>query len=286
MRVLDLPHARLWNGDCVAGMRAHVPDASVDLVFADPPYGIRGDRLDVHYNRDERFAVEGYVEIGAKDYPAFTRAWISEATRVLRPGGAIFVVSGWSHIGTVLQALSETGLVEVNHLIWRYSFGVYTSRKFVTSHYHIPYWVKPPLSKATFDPQARFLDPTDSYQDRQDVLDVPRKNKPGQAKNKNQLPEALLERLLAYTTRPGDVVLDPFMGGFTTARVAVRMGCRALGFEMNPKAFDRFGPAVAEVHPEPRPAPQAPDPADLARRTRMRTTRNARRAQAKTGGTA
>lgn len=191
------------------------------------------------------------------------------------------VVSGWSHIGTVLHAISEAGLTQVNHLIWRYSFGVYTTRKFVTSHYHIPYWVKPPLSKATFDAKTRFLDPADSYQDRQDVLDVPRKNKPGQAKNKNQLPKALLERLLAYTTCPGDVVLDPFMGGFTTARVAVRMGCTVLGFKLNPKAFDCFAPGIADVLPEPRPAPAVPDPKELAQRVRMRATRNARRAQAK-----
>jgi site-specific DNA-methyltransferase (adenine-specific) len=285
MRLIETPHARLWNGDYIAEMRTHISDGAVDLVLADPPYGIRDDGLDVHYNRNERFAVEGYVEVNPADYPAFTRAWIAEAARCLHPGGAMMVVSSWSHNGIVLQAFSEAGLTEGNHLLWRYSFGVYTTRKIVTPHYHIPYWVKPHLSKATFDPQARFLDPADFYHDRQDDLDVPRKNKLGQAKNKNQLPEALLERLLVYTTRPGDVVLDPFMGGCTTARVAVRMGCTALGFEMNPKAFDRFASGIADVSLEPCPAPIAPNPKDLALRVRMRKTRNLRRAQAKAQGT-
>lgn len=278
---IETPYAKLWNGDCISGMRTFIPEASIDLILADPPYGIGGDRLDVHYNRDERFALEGYVEVKPQDYPTFTRAWITESTRVLKPGGAIFVFSGWSHLSTVLQALSETQLIEINHLIWHYPFGVYTNRKFVTSHYHILYWVKPPLTKATFDSKARFLDPTDSYRDRQDVLYIPRQNKPGQIKNKNQLPEPLLERIIAYTTKPGHVVLDPFMGSFSTARVAIRMGCFVIGFELNPYAFNTFAPGIAHIQPQPRPAPIAPDPLELARRTRIRQNRHLRRTQNK-----
>ena len=96
------------NADCVRGAVAHLPDASVDLIVTDPPYGIEGDRLHRHYNRDERFVVDGYVEVDAKKYKAFSRAWIAQAERVLRPGGQLYVVSGYTNLYDVLDGLRRT----------------------------------------------------------------------------------------------------------------------------------------------------------------------------------
>src|SRR5690348_2743055 len=122
----------LVNADCVKGALRHLPDASVDLIITDPPYGIEGDRLHRHYNRDERFVIGGYVEVEKQAYNAFSRAWIAQAERVLRPGGQIYIVSGYTNLYDVLDALRGTSLVEINHLIWKYNFGVYTSRKYVS----------------------------------------------------------------------------------------------------------------------------------------------------------
>lgn len=234
----------LVNGDCVKGALRHLADASVDLIVTDPPYGIQGDRLHRHYNRDERCVVDGYVEVESKRYNAFSRAWIAQAARVLKPGGQIYIVSGYSNLYDVLDALRATNLVEINHLIWKYNFGVYTSAKFVSSHYHILYYAKPG-ARRTFHLQARF--PLDAgteeggsanYRDREDVWTINREYKPGRVKNKNELPHALLEKMIAYSSSPGDLVCDFFMGGGSTGVAAIGMNRRFAGFEISRKAYE------------------------------------------------
>jgi site-specific DNA-methyltransferase (adenine-specific) len=253
------------NADCVRGAVAHLPDASVDLIVTDPPYGIEGDRLHRHYNRDERFVVDGYVEVDAKKYNAFSRAWIAQAERVLRPGGQLYVVSGYTNLYDVLDALRHTRLREINHLIWKYNFGVYTSSKFVSSHYHILYYAKPG-GRRTFNLQSRFaLDETAgdgrslNYRDREDVWTINREYKPGRRKNKNELPKALLQKILTYSSKEGDLVCDFFMGGGSTAAVAIGMNRRFVGFEVSERTFRSRVPELRKVAPgsmlEPEPAP-------------------------------
>jgi site-specific DNA-methyltransferase (adenine-specific) len=245
MRCVELAGNLYYQGDCVEGARGHLPDGSVDLVVTDPPYGIGGDRLHQHYNRDEGHVVDGYVEVPEGEYGEFTRAWVAEAARVLRPNGSIYIVSGYTHLYHVLDALRATELREVNHLIWRYGFGVHTRRKYVSSHYHVLYYERPGPGKRTFNANVRFgpgerdadgrsLD----YADREDVWAIDREYKPGRRKNKNELPTALLVKMLQYSSRPGDMVCDMFMGGFGTARVAVGLGRRFVGFELAPAIFE------------------------------------------------
>lgn len=243
------------NGDCIDGAIAHLADASVDLIVSDPPYGIGGDRLHRHYNRDESFVVEGYVEIPSSQYADFTRGWIAQADRVLRPGGQIYVVSGYTNLFSVLAALRETSLTEINHIIWKYNFGVYTSRKFVSSHYHILYYAKPG-ARRTFNTQARFsLDErtenerSRNYEDRQDVWTINREYKPGKVKNKNELPRALLEKMIAYSSNEGDRVCDFFMGGGSTAAVAIGMNRRFSGFEISKRTFGACVPELLGAVP-------------------------------------
>lgn len=235
--------ARVWLGDCVEQSHERLKDNSVDLIVTDPPYGIDGDKLDKHYNRDESFVIPGYVEVPKNDYAAFSSRWISEAARVLRPNGSMYIVSGWTNLKDILAACDSAGLRCVNHIIWQFNFGVYTTRKFVSGHYHILLLTKPGKGKKhkpfVFNRPAG-LSNKEFYQDAQDVWRIPREYRPGQAKNKNQLPEALVEKMIGYSSNHGDVVCDFFMGGFTTARVAVRMGREAVGFEMNPNAYEKF----------------------------------------------
>ncbi len=80
-----------YNEDCISGAREHLQDNSVDLIITDPPYGIRGDTLHRHYNRNERCVIPGYVEIPCDEYRDFSERWIREAERVLRPGGSLYV---------------------------------------------------------------------------------------------------------------------------------------------------------------------------------------------------
>lgn len=243
------------NADCVRGAADHLADGSVDLIVTDPPYGIEGDRLDRHYNRDERFVDDGYVEVDARDYARFSREWIAQAERVLKPGGQLYIVSGYTNLYDVLGALRGTKLREINHIIWKYNFGVYTSTKFVSSHYHILYYVKPG-GRRRFNLEARFaLDETAAdgrslnYRDREDVWSINREYKPGQRKNKNELPKALLKKILAYSSVEGDLVCDFFLGGGSTAAVAIGMNRRFVGFEVSPRTFRSRVPALRKIIP-------------------------------------
>jgi site-specific DNA-methyltransferase (adenine-specific) len=234
-----------YNTDCITGAREHLADNSIDLIVTDPPYGISGDTLHKHYNRDESFVLDGYVEVPQSEYPQFTRDWIQEAARVLKPGGSMYIVSGYTNLIHILNALAETKLQEINHLIWKYNFGVYTKKKYISSHYHVLFYQKPG-GEATFNTFSRYADaekPEDgkgslNYQDREDVWVINKEFKPGKIKNKNELPTQLLTKIIQYSSNEGDMVCDFFLGSFSTAKVAIGLNRRACGFEKSPIAFE------------------------------------------------
>lgn len=233
----------IWNTDCVTGMQEHVASGSVDFIFTDPPYGIEGDGLDSHYNRDDSKVIAGYVDVPRARYAAWCQEWITECERVLRPGGSLYIVSGYTNLHHILNALHATGLEEINHIIARYSFGVYTKKKWVSSHYHVLFWARPQArgQVRTFNTHCRFSDTTDSYNDRLSVQTLPREYKTGEIRNNNQLAEPFIEKFIEYSSNPGDLVLDPFGGSFSTGRAALKLGRRFQGFELNPAAYDYFG---------------------------------------------
>lgn len=232
-----------------------MPDDSVDLIITDPPYGIKGDTLHKHYNRDETYVVSGYVEIPEEEYGEFSEQWIAEAARILRPGGSMYIVSGYSNLFHILSALRKTPLVEINHIIWKYNFGVWTSRKYISSHYHILFYEKPGGTRR-FNLETRFgvgekdeIDGSLNYQDREDVWTINRENKPGRVKNKNELPVNLLVKMIQYSSTEGDIVCDLFLGGGSTARAAIGLNRRAIGFELSSSIFSVRAPELAEVSP-------------------------------------
>lgn len=235
---------KIFNEDCITGAQKHIKDESVDLIITDPPYGIDGDKLHRHYNRDESHVIDGYVEVPADEYEDFSEKWISEAERILKPGGSIYIVSGYTNLFFLLKALRQTSLKELNHIIWKYNFGVYTRTKYVSSHYHILFYVKPG-KKHKFNTFSRY-DATEknntggsmNYTDREDVWLINKEYKPGKKKNKNELPTELLKKMIAYSSNPGDWVCDMFLGGFSTAKIALKMGRKTLGFEISQKMFD------------------------------------------------
>lgn len=263
---------KIYNQDCVSGMKEHILDNSVDLIFTDPPYGIDGDQLDAHYHRDESNVVPGYVDVPLTEYGQFSKDWINECERVLRPGGSMYIVSGYTNLHHILNALHATKLEEINHIIAQYSFSVYTSKKWASSHYHVLYWQKPDKGKQkrTFNTNCYFTDSKDSYNDRLSVQTLPRDYKPGEIKNKNQLSETFIEKFIQYSSNRGDMVMDPFCGGFTTPRTALRYGRNFVGFELNKHAYDAFLPTLANVEQKPDPTPVSPDADELEKRQKMR----------------
>ena len=246
---------RIYNEDCITGAKTYFKDNSVDLILTDPPYGIEGQSLHKHYNRDENNVLDGYIEVAQEDYEKFSGEWIEQAERVLRPGGSIYIVSGYTNLRYILNALANTSLEEVNHIIWKYNFGVYTKRKFISSHYHILFYQKPG-GKRTFNKYVRygsdeyFLDKKSmNYSDREDVWSIKRDFKKGQVKNKNQLPAELLKKIILYSSDEGDRVCDFFLGGFGTAKVAIGLGRKIAGFEKSKIAYKHNITGMDKIKP-------------------------------------
>ncbi len=234
-----------YNEDCITGVREHIKDNSIDLIITDPPYGISGDTLHKHYNRNENFVIDGYVEIPKEKYNEFSHEWIKEAYRILKPKGQIYIVSGYTNLYDILDALRDSGFKEINHIIWKYNFGVYTKNKFVSSHYHILYYEKPGNGKRTFNLECRYgteekniNERSLNYLDREDVWIINREYKPGKTKNKNELPTELLKRIIQYSSNEGDLICDMFLGGFSTAKVSIGLNRRIIGFEMSENIFN------------------------------------------------
>jgi len=255
MKSVTLHNSTFYNCDCISGAQAHIPDNSVDLIITDPPYGINGDTLHKHYNRNEAFVIDGYVEIPEPEYRDFSIRWVKEAERVLRPGGSIYIVSGYTNLYHILHALRRTGLKEVNHIIWKYNFGVFTRRKYVSSHYHILFYEQPG-GERTFNVESRYGlnektkdNRSQNNADREDVWIINREYKPGTVKNKNELPVQLLTKMIQYSTNEGDCICDFFLGGFSTAIAAIGLNRRAIGFEISTPIFDQKIPEIAVLTP-------------------------------------
>ena len=227
----------IYHEDCIEGMQK-IPPGSADLVITDPPFAIGFGAAKANYNRTASRVMQGYNEIGALEYYDFTMDWMRQAYRILKDSGSMYVFSGWNNLKDVLRALDDVGFVTVNHIIWKYQFGVVTKRKFVTSHYHCLYVCKNKKMRR-FYPFSRFAKDakTDAgrslhYRDKEDVWDIKREYWTGSTKTPTKLPRSLIEKILQHSSVEGDVVLDPFLGSGQVAVVGKLMGRRYLGFEI------------------------------------------------------
>ena len=199
-----------------------MPPECVDLIIADPPFGIEFDGRGSQYNRKSELVATGYQEV-SEDYNKFTNKWVHELPRIMKPTASAFIFSGWTNLKDVLVAVDRAGLVVVNHLIWKYQFGVFTRKKFVSSHYHVLFLAK--------DPKRYFFNKIEHYP--LDVWEIPRAYSPGEVKNGTKLPEDLVGRCINFCSQPGDIVFDPFIGNGTTAVCAKAKFRHFLGFEIN-----------------------------------------------------
>jgi len=234
---------KIYNVDCVKGMK-EIPDEEIDLVITDPPFAIEFKAKRSNYNRTAERVLDGYNEISQKDYYDFTLRWMSEVYRVLKKSGSMYVFSGWNNLKDILNALDEIGFIVVNHIIWKYQFGVVTKRKFVTSHYHCLYVCKNDKLRKFF-PYSRYdKKARDSngkslhYKDKEDVWEIKREYWTGSIKTPTKLPAEIIKKILMYSSEENDVVLDPFLGSGQVAVVSKMMKRRFIGFEIVKEYFE------------------------------------------------
>jgi len=154
--------------DCIEGMKS-LPAACVDLVIADPPFGINFDGKEALYNRDEKLVVDDY-QVAIGDYSEFSLRWIQEIPRIMKETSSAYIFSGWTNLNDLLTAIQKSYLILINHIIWKYQFRVFTKNKFVTSHYHVLFVVK--------EPKKYFFNKIEHYP--LDIWDIPRTYLPGQ----------------------------------------------------------------------------------------------------------
>ena len=225
------------HGDCISLMH-ELPDGYVDLIITDPPFAIDFKANRNNYNRKQSLVLDGYNEIKGSDYQAFTSKWLSQATRVLKNSGSMYIFSGWNHLKELLVAIDECKLNTVNHLIWKYQFGVTTKRKYVTSHYHCIFVCKDDR-KRYFYPYSRFGkdDRTENggsahYKDKEDVWEIKREYWQGDKKTPTKLPAEIIKKILDYSSQEGDLVLDPFLGSGQVAVISKMTNRNYIGFEI------------------------------------------------------
>ncbi len=234
---------KIYNSDCILGMIELQPKI-IDLIITDPPFAINFKASKANYNRTASRVIKGYNEIKPEDYYDFTYSWMSEAYRILKDSGSMYVFSGWNNLKDILMALDEVGFVTVNHIIWKYQFGVVTKKKFVTSHYHCLYVCKNP-KKRKFYPFSRFKKTSKTkegrslhYRDKEDVWNIKREYWTGDQKTPTKLPAELIEKIIQYSSKKSDIILDPFLGSGQVAFISKSMGRKFLGYEIVKKYYN------------------------------------------------
>jgi modification methylase len=233
-------HDVILEGDCLHLLRK-LPSASVDLVFADPPYNLQ---LAGELRRPDQSRVDAVDEdwdrfADFQSYDAFTRAWLRECRRALKPNGALWVIGSYHNIFRVGAALQDLGFWILNDVVWRKMNPMpnFRGRRFANAHETLIWAARAAEEKGyAFNYEALKVF-NDDLQMRSDwhlpiCTGAERLRNEGGAKaHPTQKPEALLYRVLLATTRPGDVVLDPFFGTGTTGAVAKKLGRRFIGIE-------------------------------------------------------
>jgi modification methylase len=231
------------QGECLKTMGS-LPDASVDMVFADPPYNLQLSGELVRPNNSSR--VDGVADQwdqfeSFKAYDEFTNAWLMEARRLLKPDGSLWVIGSYHNIFRVGSILQDLGFWILNDVIWRKTNPMpnFRGRRFTNAHETLIWCARDKSSKYIFNYEA-MKNLNDDLQMRSDWL-LPLCTGPerlkidGKKAHPTQKPESLLHRAVLASTRLDEVVFDPFFGSGTTGSVAKKLGRRYIGIEQDPQ---------------------------------------------------
>src|ERR1700741_4006136 len=248
---------RVIVGDCVAEMNK-LPADCVDLVFADPPYNLQ---LQGDLKRPDDSKVDAvdddwdkFSSFSAYDYS--TRAWVMAARRVMKPSATLWVIGSYHNIFRVGSILQDLGFWILNDVVWRKSKPMPNFRGpgFTNAHETLIWASRDQDTRYTFNYEALKAGNED-IQVRSDWTlplctgDERLKGRDGKKLHPTQKPEALLARVILASSRPDDLVLDPFNGTGTTGAVAKHLGWRYVGIERDPAYAKAAERRIAAVQP-------------------------------------
>ena len=234
-----LPLDSILAGDCIDVMQS-LPAASVDLIFADPPYNLQ---LRHELHRPDASRVDAVTQdwdqfSSFAAYDRFTQDWLKAARRCLKPTGALWVIGSYHNIYRVGAALQDAGFWVLNDVVWRKSNPMpnFRGKRLTNAHETLIWASRSEGAKYTFNYEAlKALN--EGVQMRSDwVLPICTgherlKDAKGDKAHPTQKPESLLHRIILGTSNEGDVILDPFFGTGTTGAVAKMLGRHWIGIE-------------------------------------------------------
>jgi modification methylase len=249
---------RILKGDCVAALEK-LPEKSVDVVFADPPYNLQ---LEGELHRPDQSKVDAVDDAWDQfdsfaAYDAFTRAWLLAVRRVLKPNGTIWVIGSYHNIFRVGALMQDLGFWVLNDVVWRKTNPMpnFRGRRFQNAHETMIWASRDRSAKGyTFNYDAMKA-ANDDVQMRSDWLfpictGAERlRDANGDKLHPTQKPEALLARVMLASTKPGDVILDPFFGSGTTGAVAKRLRRHFVGVEREQAYIDAASARIDAVEP-------------------------------------
>ena len=256
---MDLPLNQIVMGDCVEVLHS-LPEKSVDLIFADPPYNLqlqnelhrpnmtKVDAVNDKWDQFDSFAA----------YDKFSQEWLSACKRVLKPNGTIWVIGSYHNIFRVGTIMQNIGYWILNDVLWIKTNPMPNFRgvRFTNAHETLIWASVEKGAKYTFNHQA-MKGFNDEKQMRSDwwLLSLATgaerlKDENGNKAHSTQKPEALLYRVILSSSNPGDVVLDPFMGSGTTGVVAKRLHRKWIGIEREEKYIRLAKKRIDAVQPE------------------------------------
>lgn len=236
-----LPVNQIVQGDCIEVLAA-LPAGSVDLIFADPPYNMQLQQDLFRPNHSKVDAVDDAWDQFADfaHYDAFTRDWLSACRRVLKPNGTLWVIGTYHNIFRVGAILMDLGYWIINSVEWIKSNPTPNFRgvRFTNAHETLIWAKQDAKSRYTFNYHT--MKRMNGGKQMRSDWHIPicsgseRIRVGGEKAHSTQKPEALLERVILSSSKPGDVVLDPFFGTGTTGAVAKRLGRQWIGIEREP----------------------------------------------------
>jgi modification methylase len=244
------------HGDCVGELKK-LPTASVDLIFADPPYNLQ---LGGTLSRPDHSTVDAVDDAWDKfdsfaAYDTFCEAWLTEARRILKPNGALWVIGSYHNIFRLGRILQDLDFWILNDVVWRKTNPMpnFRGRRFTNAHETLIWAARSQSSRHTFNYEAmKALN--DDVQMRSD-WELPictgqeRLKQNGRKAHPTQKPESLLARVILASTNRGDVILDPFFGSGTTGAVARRLKRHFIGIEQDADYVALARQRVADVTP-------------------------------------